>query len=137
MVILIVIRMLGTILERRREDLEIGGQIDTIKITTLLIAAKIQRRVQETLRELKLQGSRHHQTSGNERKNSTGVSQEKKKLIETRLYRRNLIKRINTWVVSLVRYSRSFLKWTREEFKQMNQRTRKLMTIHKAQKWHW
>ena len=32
----------------------------------------------------------------------------------------------------LVRYSGPFLKWTREELKQMDQRTRILMTMHKA-----
>ena len=35
-----------------------------------------------------------------------------KKLIETKLCNRNLIKGINTWAVSLVRYSGLFLKWT-------------------------
>ena len=55
-----------------------------------------------------------------------------RKLLETKLSSRNLIKRINTWAVPLVRYSRPFLKWTREELKQMDQRTRKLMTMHKA-----
>ena len=35
-------------------------------------------------------------------------------------------------VVSLVRYSGSFLKWTREQLKQMNQRKRKLMPKQKA-----
>ena len=54
-----------------------------------------------------------------------------RKLLETKLYRRNLIKEINTWAVLLVRYSRSFLEWSRE-LKQMDQRTRKLMTMHKA-----
>ena len=39
---------------------------------------------------------------------------------------------MSTWVVSLGRYTGPFLKWTKEEFKQMDQRTRKLMTIHKA-----
>ena len=53
------------------------------------------------------------------------------KLLETKLFSRNIIKWINTWAVPLVRYSRPFLKWTRE-LKQMNQRTRKLMTMHKA-----
>ena len=33
---------------------------------------------------------------------------------------------------TLVRYSRPFLKWTTEELKQMDQKTRKLMTMHKA-----
>ena len=55
-----------------------------------------------------------------------------RKLLETKLNCRNLIKGINTWAVPLVRYSGSFLKWTREELKQMDQRTRKLMTMHKA-----
>ena len=54
------------------------------------------------------------------------------KLLETKLSGRNLIKGINTWAVPLVRYSGPFLKWTRDELKQMNQRTRKLMTMHKA-----
>ena len=55
-----------------------------------------------------------------------------KKILETKLSCRNLIKGINTWAVPLVRYSGPFLKWTREELKQMDQRTRKLMTMHKA-----
>ena len=54
------------------------------------------------------------------------------KLLETKLNSRNLIKGINTWAVPLVRYSGPFLKWTRDERKQMDQRTRKLMTMHKA-----
>ena len=55
-----------------------------------------------------------------------------RKLLETKLNCRNLIKGINTWAVPLVRYSGPFLKWTRDELKQMDQRTRKLMTMHKA-----
>ena len=55
-----------------------------------------------------------------------------RKLLETKLSNRNLIKRINTWAVPLVRYSGSFFKRTRDELKQMDQRTRKLMTMHKA-----
>ena len=55
-----------------------------------------------------------------------------RKLLETKLSSRNLIKGMNTWAVPLVRYSGPFLKWTREELKQMDQRTRELMTMHKA-----
>ena len=55
-----------------------------------------------------------------------------RKLLETKLNSRNLIKGINTWAVPLVRYSGPFLKWTRDELKQIDQRTRKLMTMHKA-----
>ena len=55
-----------------------------------------------------------------------------RKLLETKLNSRNLIKGINTWAVPLVRYSGPFLKWTRDELKQMDQWTRKLITMHKA-----
>ena len=47
-----------------------------------------------------------------------------RKLLETKLYCRNLIKGGNTWDVPLVRYSGLFLKWAREELQQMDQRTR-------------
>ena len=43
-----------------------------------------------------------------------------RKLPETKLHSRNLINRINTWAVTLVRYSVPFLKWTREEPQQMD-----------------
>ena len=55
-----------------------------------------------------------------------------RKLLETKLYIRNLITSINTRTVSLVKYSGPYLKWTREDLKQMDQRTGKLMTMHKA-----
>ena len=56
----------------------------------------------------------------------------RRKLLKTKLGCRNLIKGINTWTVPLVRYSGPFFKWNREELKQMDQRKRKLMTMHKA-----
>ena len=55
-----------------------------------------------------------------------------RKLHETKLYSKSLIKGINSWAVSLVRYSGAFLKWAREELQQMDLRTRRLMMIHKA-----
>ena len=55
-----------------------------------------------------------------------------RKLLETKLSNRKIIKGMNTCAVSLVRYSGPFLKWTRDELKHMEQRTRKLMTMHKA-----
>ena len=57
-------------------------------------------------------------------------------LLETKLYSRNLTKRINTWGILLGRYSGPFLKWTREELKQVDKSTRKLMNLHKALR-HW
>ena len=55
-----------------------------------------------------------------------------RKLLETKLWSRNLIKGMNSWAVLLIRYSGPFLKWTREELKQMDQRTRKLMPMKKV-----
>ena len=55
-----------------------------------------------------------------------------RKPLQTKLSCRNLIKGINTWAVPLVRYTKAFMKWTRDELKQMDQRTRKLMTMNKA-----
>ena len=54
------------------------------------------------------------------------------KLLETELSSRNLIKGMNIWAVFRVSYLGPFLKWTRDELKQMDQRTRKLLTMHKA-----
>ena len=48
-----------------------------------------------------------------------------RKLLETKLNCRNLIKGVNTWAVPLVRYSGPFLKWSREELKQMDQNNNK------------
>ena len=47
-----------------------------------------------------------------------------RKLPETKLSSRNLIKGINTWAMLLVRYLGPFFKWTRYELKEMEQRTR-------------
>ena len=69
--------------------------------------------------------------TGNERKIFLKLSQKNPKN-KTELYSRNLVKGINTWTVLLVGSSGLFLKWTRKDLKQMDQRTRKLMTIHKA-----
>ena len=55
-----------------------------------------------------------------------------RKLLEIKLSSGNLIKGINTWAVLLVRYSVPYLNWTRDELRQMDQKTRKLMTMHKA-----
>ena len=40
-----------------------------------------------------------------------------RKLLETKLSGRNFIKGINTWAAPLIRYSRPFLKWTRDDLK--------------------
>ena len=65
-------------------------------------------------------------------KNQKEYHKRTRKLLETKLCSRNLIKGINTWAVSLVWYSGPLLRWTREKLKQIDQRTRKLMSMHKA-----
>ena len=55
-----------------------------------------------------------------------------RKLLETKLPSRNLINGINTCAVTLVRYSGPFLKWSREKLNEIDLRTRKLVTMHKA-----
>ena len=48
-----------------------------------------------------------------------------RKLLETKLHRKNFLKVINTWAVHLVRYLRQFSKWIKNEALQMDQRTSK------------
>ena len=55
-----------------------------------------------------------------------------RKLLETKLSSRNLTKGINTWALPLVGCSGPFLKLTRDKLKQMDQRTKNLMIMHKA-----
>ena len=51
-------------------------------------------------------------------------------ILETKLHKRNFTKGMKTGVVHLAKYSGPFLKWTREELQQMDQRTTKLMAMH-------
>ena len=52
-----------------------------------------------------------------------------RKLLKILLSSINLIKEINTWAVTLARYSGPFLKWSNSEVRQVNQRIRKLMMM--------
>ena len=54
-----------------------------------------------------------------------------KKLLETKLDSKNLIKGINTWDVPLIIYTGPFLKWMREELHMWTREQEKLMMIHK------
>ena len=54
------------------------------------------------------------------------------KVLETKLNGGNIIKEINAWAVSLVRYSAAFIDWNCAELTQLDRRTRKLITMHKA-----
>ena len=52
-----------------------------------------------------------------------------KTLLATKLCNKNLI---NTWTVFFIKYSGLFLKGTKEELRQMDQKSMKLMTMNKA-----
>ena len=54
-----------------------------------------------------------------------GYLRRTRKILETKLFCGNLIKEINNLAVPLVRHSGSFLKRTREELKEMNQKFKK------------
>ena len=55
-----------------------------------------------------------------------------RKLIKTKLYSRNLIKGINSGGCPPCKKLGLFLKWMKEELREMDQRTSKLMTMHKT-----
>ena len=55
-----------------------------------------------------------------------------KKVLKSKLNGGNSIAAINTWAVSLLRYSAAFLKWTREELRAIDRQTRKMMTMYRA-----
>ena len=55
-----------------------------------------------------------------------------RKILQSKLDGVNIICGINTRAVSLLRYSASFLEWTREELKGLDRRTRKYLTMYGA-----
>ena len=52
-----------------------------------------------------------------------------RKLLRSKLTRGNLIIGINPWVISLLKYSASFIEWTKNELRLLDQRTRKLLNV--------
>ena len=55
-----------------------------------------------------------------------------RKILEAKLNNGNKITGLNTWAISLLRYSAAFLDWTGTELEQVDRRTRKLKTMHQA-----
>ena len=54
-----------------------------------------------------------------------------RQLTSSKLNGGNTITTINSWVVSLVKYSARILKWTKDELKVMDSKTRKIMTMNR------
>ena len=55
-----------------------------------------------------------------------------KKVAESRLYAGNLVGAVNSWAVSVVRYTAGILEWTASELKAMDVKTRKRLTMNNA-----
>ena len=115
-IIPIVIGAFGTVnkgLLKGLEDLEVGGREGTIQTTALLRTTRRLRRVLETwgdLLSLRLQWKNISVSWCEKNYNNNNNIKRTRKLLWIKLYKRNLIKGINTWSVPLVRYSGPFLK---------------------------
>ena len=79
---------------------------------------------------IKTGGMKHHEMK---EKVETECYRQVRKILETKLNGGNIITEINTWAISLLRYS-AFLDWTGAKSEQMIRRTRKLMTMHQVLK---
>ena len=55
-----------------------------------------------------------------------------RKVLKSKLNGRNLVRGVNTWVVSLLRYSPAFVSWRKSELQPINRKTRKLLTVYGA-----
>ena len=54
------------------------------------------------------------------------------KVLKSKLNGRNLVRGVNTWTVSLLRYSTAFFSWTNSELQAIDRKTTKLLTIYGA-----
>ena len=52
------------------------------------------------------------------------------KFLKSKLNSGNLVQGVNTWVVSLLRYSTAFISWRKCELQAIDRKTRKLFTIY-------
>ena len=70
---------------------------------------------------IQVDGMKHHEMKEKVKvENYRQVS----KILEMKLNGGNIITGINTWAISLLRYSTAFLDWTGAELEQMDRRTR-------------
>ena len=53
-------------------------------------------------------------------------------ILRSKLNGGNVIKAINSRAVAIIRYGAGLIKWTKDELRTIDRKTRKLMTIHKA-----
>ena len=55
-----------------------------------------------------------------------------RKVLKSKLNGGNLVCGVNTWAVSLLRYSAAFVSWRKSELQALDKKTRKLFTIYGA-----
>ena len=55
-----------------------------------------------------------------------------RKILKSKLNSSNMIQAINSRAVSLIRYGAGIIKWTVEELKEVDRKTRKLLNIYRA-----
>ena len=55
-----------------------------------------------------------------------------KKVLKSKLNGENLVRGVNTWAVSLIRYSAAFVSWRKSELQAIDGKTRKLFTMYGA-----
>ena len=53
-----------------------------------------------------------------------------KNILKSKLHGNNLVQGVNTWVVSLLKYSAAFISWRKCEFLAVDRKTRNLLTIY-------
>ena len=53
-----------------------------------------------------------------------------RKNLKSKLNVRNLVHGVNTWAVSLIRYSAAFVSWRKSELQAIDRKTRKLFTMY-------
>ena len=71
-----------------------------------------------------------------EKKTKLNVSEEYirrlRKVLKSKLNGRNIIRGVNTWAASLIRYAAAFASWRKSELQTIDRKTRKLFTIYGA-----
>ena len=53
-----------------------------------------------------------------------------KLVLKSKLNGKNKINAINTWAVSVLRYGAGIIRWTKEELKSLDRRTRKILKMN-------
>ena len=55
-----------------------------------------------------------------------------KLVLETKLNGKNKIIVVNTWVIAILRYSGGVVEWISDEVKELDKKTKKILTLHGA-----